>query len=304
MARRRNNWRGQKALHGWKDYLRDGLPVGSMVVGFTMITGGWFDTGVALFFLGAAWLPYDFYNQAFFRRWSPGRRWALGILYLSLLVFVSRTWIFVPAQLQLYPAASIPTYGEGTEIAGIRWDVWYAQVQFSITNPSDNDYDNFDAEVSVGSTDSRGQLVIAAMGQIGGLARCGAAPVHPAPVLTVQSFVGGKPIGPLSTSRPNQGTDVAYRIRCPKIPAGDHNQFIAAIAVLNPDRVGGPLFLPPVRPQWLNLNAQFRQYGRFRHFLFRKCRDQSKCDLNRRFDFAGLSFGAALRTLQQRILAF
>lgn len=198
----------------------------------------------------------------------------IGIsLAFGLVGFLS-WWILKPARIELEAVSKVPTYGEGSVLGGITWHKEYVQLDLTIRNASDDDYRDFDAEITT-------DLMFEDLRQESGLASCMILRSGKPFDATSQRMVGvkptvdengtlraegGVPVGPVDATG-DQYTVIAvdkngqiisisgktnrtYRIRCDKVPASSQNNFVAALSVVNPPINGklGPALYGPPRP--------------------------------------------------------
>ncbi len=261
------------------------------------MTGGWYVSGAFLFYGGAAWLAFDVHQQDFFRTLGMTARLSLGLAYVAVLAWLSASWLFVAAPMEVHPESQVPTYGAGSTLNGIEWQPYYSQLNFTLKNPGTDNYDNVLLDVST-------DLIIEQLRQTAGLSKCSISTASPYSAVIVQHFENGKPVGPAGINGvdvngrhwsyrvvplfaggkmgPPIGTDITWKIRCDKVPSNSHVDFVAALSVLNP--VGSPLYGPPKAANWLRVDATFQDSGRPRHLVFSRYLNGSTCAIKRRFD--------------------
>jgi len=282
----------------WNEFFREGLSVGSMVFGVSLMTGGWFKTGVFFFYFGAAWLAYDTSRQKFFRSLRRPRRQMLFLSYVVALAVFSWLYLFLPASLEIHPASTLVHYGAGSNIGGIPWQENFSRIDLTIENTTDYDYDDFDALVST-------DLAIAGFKQIGGFAICAMDTEELPPMPTLQHFENLQPVGPANMAL-GQGEGDVYRLRCDKIPSHTKTAYVIATIHRNPKAfdlktiaVGDPVYLEPEAARWLKLDVRFKLSGSSRHLTFARCNTGQVCNITRRIDVG--DFGLKTRRMQQYV---
>jgi hypothetical protein len=207
----------------------------------------------------------------------------------ALAVCIFTAWLFWPNSITVTASSLVPTYGPGSTISGMRWRPEFAQVSFTVENPSGADLDNFDMIVS---TDLKLEDVTAASG----LAACRVNPVMARVAPTQQREIGGQPIGPVIENSADyavipfgkdglplgtaDGTNRQFRIRCDKFPAHDHDTFVAFVSVVNPWVNGKPPQKPygtPRNPAWFSSKADFVVAGRPKSARITECKIGVEC---------------------------
>jgi len=210
-------------------------------------------------------------------------------------------WLFLPVPLQLTVQSTIPKYGPGSNIYGILWNDYFAQVDFTLKNQSNSDYEKFDAEIYT-------DLTFEGVKQTGGISTCAMAPAGPVLHPINQRMVGGIPVGPhemiggvpvgLAETDPQEyevvgvgpngeltfsgDTATKYRIRCDKLPANSDATFVAAVSVVNvnlkSESLGKPLRGSPRLPLWwCTLKTKFTYLGRPRSITVSECKMGRTC---------------------------
>jgi len=240
------------------DYLR-GNGLGLILSGIAFFLTPYFQLGIGFFLIGSVLLANDIWKDVVIH--TQKRIYRIGFVTCGTLYFVGfALWLLWPCSLKVSATSSLPKYGPGSNLYGIPWSDGYARLDFKIRNPSDVDYDNFDAEIST-------DLTFEGVKQIGGIESCAIAQAGEVIRPTSQRMVGIMPVGPGATAggvpagpvdtNPTQYTVVAigkdgeelafsgdtakrYRIRCDKFPANSEFTFVAALSVVNPVVNGRP----------------------------------------------------------------
>lgn len=277
-------------------YLREGLPVGFIVIGWTFMTI-WFWPAVMLLLLGFFWLAYDIRQQAFFIRLPVYCRAILGATYVAAIMVVLWVWVFTPAPVEIRATSNTAIYGEGSKPNGIEWHPKTdSEFTLSIKNPTKTDYDRFDAEVYT-------DIAFHDLTQTDGLAKCSVAPVNPPIHQYVQRMRNGEPEGPVNDPnipqryaivpldilgniiRAPSGTDWAYRIRCDQLPSHSEADFYGTLVVINlPKRLGPGDELPRKTPfgspraaRLVSADISFDTAGRHRTRTISSCAMNQTC---------------------------
>src|SRR5215471_15092471 len=128
-------------------YLRKTGPLGMVIGVIGLFFSPYFWLGIALFALGAVLLGIDIWKEVVIPKHS--KRGKIVFVVVSLLLGTGFLfWLFQPVSLALSALSIIPKYGAGSNPYGIPWSDEYSQLDLELTNPSDVDYVDFDAEVS------------------------------------------------------------------------------------------------------------------------------------------------------------
>jgi hypothetical protein len=167
---------------------RNGLPFGLLLSGLVYFLTPYFWLFVGLFLLGATLFAIDVWKEAVVPKQTKISKLIFGTT--CLLIFAAlATWLFLPVPLQLSVRSIVPKYGAGSNIYGIFWSNDFAQMDFTLKNSSNADYDNFDAEILT-------DLTFEGIKQTGGIATCAIAPAGTVLRPINQKMVGGIPVGP------------------------------------------------------------------------------------------------------------
>jgi hypothetical protein len=169
--------------------VRMGVPLGISALGVTIIALDGFAWGVFLLYFGLALLAIDVAYEEFFKKWSKWTRIAVGITYLALIIAASHVWIYRPDPIAIWATSSVPTYGPGSNIHGVKWDSKYSGLNFYIKNPTSMNYDNFEAEIVT-------DRLIADLREIHGLSDCKIASAYTPFDVHWQHMQDGQPVGP------------------------------------------------------------------------------------------------------------
>jgi len=278
-------------------FRRNGLPLALLLSGVAYIFIPYFWLFVVLFLAGAALLAIDVWKEVVLPKDSRSAK-LIFFIVCSLLSAIFAVWLFFPVPLRLSVTSTIPRYGENSNIYGIMWSNDFSQMDLTLKNSGDADYDNFDAEIST-------DLTFEGLKQTGGISACAIAPTNSVIHPINQKMAGGVPLGPAETN-PTQykivgfgpngeitsfsgDTAQKYRIRCDKFPANSEETFTAALSVINlavakkqlgtPPQLGTALRLPPKIPSWCTMRAKFTYLGRPRSAIISQCKVGQDCAL-------------------------
>jgi hypothetical protein len=273
------------------------LPILRRIAGPGIIFGGWqemtshFTIGAVIVCVGALVSLLEVISDEFFNKKC---HYALQVILVGaifglfdlFLIFI----VMDAAPLVVYATSTVPKYGQFSAPYGIEWRSEYSQLNFTLKNSSDKDYENFDAEIST-------DLVFEKIKQIRGLEDCKIEGTHPTGDVTNQLMAGGVPVGPVEVN-PGEykvvpadkdgriigpelgGADTKYRIRCDRLPAKSNADFFAALEAVNIGRMSGPIFSPPRAAGWISVEAKFQTSGRVRAKTISKCAMQKLCREN------------------------
>ena len=279
-------------------FRRNGLPLALMLSGVAYIFLPYFWLFIGLFLVGTVLFAFDVWKEAIVPKQNIISKIVFAIACLSIFTAFA-TWLFLPVPLQMSVRSTVPQYGENSNIYGIVWSKDFSQMDFTLKNSGDADYDNFDVEIST-------DLTFEGLKQTGGISTCAIAPAGSVIHFTNQKMVGGTPVGPRTMvggvpvgpaeTNPNEyeivgigpngeltfsgNTAKKYRIRCDKLPANSEETFIAALSVINlPKKLGEPLGGPPRPALWCTVKAKFTYLGRPRSVLISECKMGQDCKL-------------------------
>jgi hypothetical protein len=173
----------------------------------------------------------------------------IAFVFLAGLIGILSLWILRPAEIELRATSKVPVYGPGSNISGIPWQPEYSELDLTLRNASQHDYDNLDIEIST-------DLMFEDLRQQTGLASCAIARSGEPFETTSQKIIGGVPVGPADTAGADRKivaldklgqvislsgkSNRTYRIRCDKFPASSQNNFVAALTAVNPFIGGRP----------------------------------------------------------------
>lgn len=276
-----------------------GLPLVLIAIGISLFFTPNFWTGVIVFCIGIWLATRDIAKQPFVRRLKRRDKILLRIAYVVAVVLFA-WWLFRPVQVELQASSSVPAYGEGTDMNGIRWTKEYSELRLSVRNNSDIDYDNLDIAIGTDET-------FIDLRQTSGLASCTIAPEGEPYFVTSQRMngvmpigpgkaVGGVPTRPADTSGQNYtiiaadksgriisisgGVNQTYRIRCEKFPAHNVNTFVAALGDINPiinGQIPNGLYAPPKPATRFSARINFTTSGRPRTVAIPDCKTGQAC---------------------------
>jgi hypothetical protein len=224
--------------------LRLGVPISAIFFGISLMAAGIFTWGVIWLTIGLLVLIGDiFYKYA--RFWSRRNQVQLVASYFLIVSFICWFWIFTPAPLELSAGSNYAKYGNGSTIHGIKWEPEYSYVEISISNPSNSDYEKFDASITT-------DMEIAAMNKDAGLNVCQIGPANrpKQDVIAQEHDKYGNPVGTASDTIHGRhyffslvtpdgqeflanGTDKTYRVVCDKLLARSSMTLFAATVSFN-----------------------------------------------------------------------
>jgi hypothetical protein len=213
-----------------------------------------------------------------------------ALIFLSGLFGFLSWWLFRPMPIELQFSSSVPLYGSGSDITGIRWKDRYSYFRLLVRTVGDADYDSLDMSVT-------SDLMFADLRQENGVASCVIAPEgEPFPNAISQPLVGGRPFGTADATgddytaaaidRSGQLISISgnikrtYRIRCEKFPAHSQNSFVGALVVVNPfpgGKVPTKLFGPPRAANQISATFSFKISGHPRNAAILNCKTGQTC---------------------------
>jgi hypothetical protein len=232
-----------------------------IAIGVAMTGAIDFYVGIVLVVAGAVWAISDF-RKAFH---SEPIKDTFGIIAIALLciAFVYHSYVFAPINVSILVTPD--NYAAGENVLGIEWKENYFPITIVLENPTDVDYDDFDARFvpggpRFGDKDPK-SVLIAKANAIGGINNCIIGPDNP--------FIHSYMIGPEGFGHPLFGPDRdvksnIIRLRCDKISS--HSRIEVLIAL--DERV---------RPDWLVGDIQYKSSNISRSSYPTQC-FIAKCD--------------------------
>src|SRR5271165_3416219 len=124
---------------------RLGLPLVMLGVGSIVPLHFWWS--ISVIYAGAVLALFALRKERLYQEANKKRKRLYRSAYV-LPVCIFTAWLFWPNSIKMTAYSIVPLYGPGSTIHGMHWRPEFAEVTFSVENPSGVDLDNFDMIVS------------------------------------------------------------------------------------------------------------------------------------------------------------
>jgi hypothetical protein len=239
---------------------------------FILAGPNFFWLGVVCLYFGLIGLCVCIGVNEVFRSSPWSIRLLAGIFGLLVVISLSREFIFIPAPLLITNGTRFVRYPDGENIAGIKWQPYFADLRIRLDNRTPYDFTNLDVLIET-------DLTIAKMGQISTLPNC---EMEPSTQLSIDAWIDGEdsehhpmsiPIVP-DTTGPLGAPASVYRLRCETLPRYFNSEFVAAIVAMNPainGQLPKTLFATPHAPTWVIEDVRYEAANRERTRRVAQC---------------------------------
>jgi hypothetical protein len=233
------------------------LGFGLILTGVGLMFGN-FLLGVVVVYVGVVTLLWELKTDPLFSRPDGIREILMGLILVATLVFTAEI-VWTPAPLEFYSFAMRKANRSSTDVVeGILWDEHFTELRVAITNPTGDDYDDFDVAIQPDKWNYKAAIVNSTSG-------CDLIPIGGANVLLAgrnkasgtdsitmsrvgNSFEAHDTLG--NTYNP-LAVESGYRLRCSAFPAHYTIRVVFAL-VAPPSR-----FMPSERPAPGMWSAQY-----------------------------------------------
>jgi len=162
--------------------------------------------------------------------WSPTKVRRYGVIFATLAIAaaLSRFVVFAPAPLEIQWTYVDADYPQGTPIAGIPWEPTCSEVQIVITNGTNLEYRDLNAQIN-------SDMVNAAVGQLSTLPGVSFGPYLQSRLVTKMQDKDGNPV-----AMPIHRIGGIWTVRCERLQAKTSLAVVLAVAKREGDKPKRP----------------------------------------------------------------